>query len=56
MKILQTFIQMICLALQFTNLSLVYKSDISSIIPHNQILTLLAIFLYMYVCLSLISG
>ena len=27
-----------------------------SIIPHNQILTLLAIFLYMYVCLSLISG
>ena len=29
MKILQTFIQMICLALQFTNLSPVYKSDIS---------------------------
>ena len=36
MKILQTFIQMICLALQFTNLSLVYKSDISSIIPHAR--------------------
>ena len=36
MKILQTFIQMICLALQFTNLSLVYKSDISSIIPHSS--------------------
>ena len=52
MKILQIFIQMICLALQFTNLSPVYKSDIS----RSPIIKFRPCSPQSLLCLSLISG